>query len=257
MLRRKPSEDTSDRPRSRRIRVLAELWPFLAPYRVQILLAAIALSVAAGTVLAMGKGLRVLVDEGLVAGDRVLIGFFVVVILLAVSSYSRFYYVSWVGERLVADLRQAVFRHVLKLSPAFFEVTRTGEVLSRLTTDTTLLQAVISATASTALRNMLLFLGGIVLLFVSSLKLAALVIVVVPAVLVPILVLGRQTTAAVNFGVTQSAELFEEIKNRLHRKSLSCMGRDPFCAERLAKASLTRLKIQESFCSTSVSRSLG
>jgi ATP-binding cassette subfamily B protein len=171
---------------------LAELWPFLAPYRVQILLAAIALSVAAGTVLAMGKGLRVLVDEGLVAGDRVLIGFFVVVILLAVSSYSRFYYVSWVGERLVADLRQAVFRHVLKLSPAFFEVTRTGEVLSRLTTDTTLLQAVISATASTALRNMLLFLGGIVLLFVSSLKLAALVIVVVPAVLVPILVLGRR-----------------------------------------------------------------
>jgi ATP-binding cassette subfamily B protein len=172
--------------------VLAELWPFLTPYRVQILLAAIALSVAAGTVLAMGKGLRMLVDEGLAAGDRVLIGFFIIVIFLALSSYARFYYVSWVGERLVADLRRAVFQHILRLSPAFFEVTRTGEVLSRLTTDTTLLQSVISATASTALRNMLLFAGGIVLLFVSSLKLTALVVVVVPAVLVPILFLGRR-----------------------------------------------------------------
>jgi ATP-binding cassette subfamily B protein len=171
---------------------LAELWPFLAPYKVQILFAAIALSVAAGTVLAMGKGLRMLVDEGLAAGDRVLIGFFIIVIFLALSSYARFYYVSWVGERLVADLRRAVFQHILKLSPAFFEVTRTGEVLSRLTTDTTLLQSVISATASTALRNMLLFVGGVVLLFVSSLKLTALVVVVVPAVLVPILFLGRR-----------------------------------------------------------------
>ena len=191
-MRLKKPHGGSDRPRSRRVRVLAELWPFLKPYRRQIFLAAVALTVAAGTVLAMGKGLQTLVDGGISAGDRVLGGFLAVVVLLAISSYARFYYVSWVGERLVADLRQAVFRHVLKLSPAFFEVTRTGEVLSRLTTDTTLLQSVISATASTALRNALLLVGGGFLLLFTSLKLTVLVIIVVPAVLAPILFLGRR-----------------------------------------------------------------
>ena len=192
MIGRKKSREASERPRSRRVRVLAELWPFLRPYRRQIFLAAVALSVAAGTVLAMGKGLQVLVDGGLSAGDRVLAGFLAVVLLLALSSYARFYYVSWVGERLVADLRQAVFRHVLRLSPAFFEVTRTGEVLSRLTTDTTLLQSVISATASTALRNLLLLFGGAFLLLFTSAKLTALVAIVVPAGLGPVLFLGRR-----------------------------------------------------------------
>jgi ATP-binding cassette subfamily B protein len=192
LMGRKKPRQVSERPRSRRVRVLAELWPFLRPYRGQIVLAAVALSAAAGTVLAMGKGLQVLVDGGLSAGDGVLAGFLGVVLLLALSSYARFYYVSWVGERLVADLRQAVFRHVLRLSPAFFEVTRTGEVLSRLTTDTTLLQAVISATASTALRNLLLLFGGAVLLLFTSAKLTALVAIVVPAVLVPVLFLGRR-----------------------------------------------------------------
>ncbi len=191
-MRKKNSLQTDDRPKGRHIRVLAELWPFLKPYRSKLFMAALALTFAAGTVLAMGEGLRAMVDQGFRGGGAAFIGFFAVIVLLAASSFARVYYVSWVGERLVADLRRAVFQHVLSLSPAFFEVTRTGEVLSRLTTDTSLLQSIISATISTALRNALLVVGGMSLLIVTSWKLAGLVLIVVPLVVVPVLILGRK-----------------------------------------------------------------
>ncbi len=192
-MRRKKTDDEVARPGSRRIEVLKDLWPYLRPYKIEILLATIALSVAAGTILALGRGLQVLMERGSIeSGNVIFVGFGLMVTLLALSSYARFYYVSWVGERMVADLRRAVFDHVLTLSPAFFEVTRTGEVLSRLTTDTTLLQTVISATASTALRNFLLLLGGTVLLFLTSWELSLLVALVVPLILVPMLFLGRR-----------------------------------------------------------------
>ena len=113
-------------------------------------------------------------------------------VIIAFGTFARFYLVSWLGERVVADLRKAVFDRVLSLHPGFFEVTKTGEILSRLTTDTTLLQSVIGSSASMALRSALNFLGGMVMLFVTNAKLAGLVLLVVPIVVVPILIYGRR-----------------------------------------------------------------
>lgn len=157
----------------------------------------VALIVAAGTVLGLGQGLRVLVDQGFAAGDsglldRALLVLLGVIALMAGATYGRFFLVSWVGERVVADLRRAVFDHVLTLSPAFFETAKTGEIMSRLTTDTTLLQVVVGSSVSIALRNLLLLLGGAVMLVVTSAKLTGLVFLVVPLVVAPIVVFGRR-----------------------------------------------------------------
>ncbi|MEE8444033.1 MAG: ABC transporter transmembrane domain-containing protein, partial [Alphaproteobacteria bacterium] len=170
---------------------------YLAPYPWQIAGAGAALTVAASAVLVMGIGLRGLVDQGFSGGDagmldRALQALLVIVTVLALATYARFFLVSWIGERVVADLRRDVFNHVLGLSPGFFEVTRVGEVLSRLTTDTTLLQTVIGSQVSVALRNLLLFIGGTVMLMVTSPRLTGFVFLVVPAVVVPILVFGRR-----------------------------------------------------------------
>ena len=185
-----------DREKSGNIKVLSSMWPYLRPYITAVFAAGVALVIAAGTVLGLGQGLRFMVDRGFGSGGAatldlalgVMLG---VVAILAASTYARFYIVSWIGERVVADLRRSVFDHVLKLSPGFFELTRTGEVLSRLTTDTTLLQVVIGSSISVALRNILLFLGGAVLLVITSPKLTGIVFLFVPFVVVPIVVIGR------------------------------------------------------------------
>jgi ATP-binding cassette subfamily B protein len=145
----------------------------------------------------LGQGLRYLVDQGLRGNDasllnKAVIGLLGIVVVLAFSTYSRFFLVSWIGERVVADLRIAVFKRIIAMSPAYFETTKTGEVLSRLTTDTTLLQTVIGSSVSLALRNGLILIGGIVMLAVTSPKLTALVLVIVPAVVVPIIAFGRR-----------------------------------------------------------------
>ena len=147
--------------------------------------------------LALGFGVRKLVDDGFASGDAALLDgavmvLFGVILLLAVASYARFYLVSWIGERVVADIRRAVYERVISLSPAYYEVTRTGEILSRLTTDTTLLQVVVGSSVSIALRNTLLLVGGTVLLIITSPKLTGLVFLVVPFVLLPILIYGRK-----------------------------------------------------------------
>jgi ATP-binding cassette subfamily B protein len=185
-----------DRERSRDIKVLGAIWPYLKPYLPAMCGAGAALVVAAGTVLALGQGLRFMVDEGFGQGgmdvlDTALEILIVVVVVLAGATFARFYLVSWIGERVVADIRRAVFDHVLKLSPGFFEITRTGEVLSRLTTDTTLLQVVIGSSVSVALRNILLFFGGGTLLVITSPKLTGIVFLFVPLVVAPIVLFGR------------------------------------------------------------------
>ena len=187
----------TDRPVNRDLRHLRALLRFVAPYKIQVMGAVVALVVAAGTVLTLGQGLQALVDEGFSGGDADLLDrgvqvLFAVVVVLACASYSRFFLVSWVGERVVADLRRAVFDHIISLSPAFFETTRTGEVLSRLTTDTTLLQMVVGSSFAIALRNALMFFGGFGLLLYTSPKLTGLVFLVVPFVLVPIIFYGRR-----------------------------------------------------------------
>lgn len=194
---RSMSKDGAKRESSKNLNALGRLSRYLRPYRLQLVLTLIALAVAAASVLAFGAGFRYLIDGAFGAGhtealDHALKAALIVVVLLAVSTFARAFLVTWLGERLVADIRHDVYRHVVGLSPSFFELTRTGEVLSRLTADTSVVQSVISASLSQALRNILLLIGGLVLLFITNLKLTLLMLVVVPLVVVPIVVIGRR-----------------------------------------------------------------
>jgi len=179
------------------LRQLRRLAGFLRPYRWQVAATLVALVLAAGTVLVFGVGLRYLIDGAFAEGrrealDHALEASLIVVVVLAAATFARAYLVAWLGERVVTDLREAVYDRVIALSPGFFEVTRTGEVLSRLTSDTAVIQAVISASLSQALRNVLLLIGGLALLLVTNPKLTALVLIVVPLVIVPIVTIGRR-----------------------------------------------------------------
>jgi ATP-binding cassette subfamily B protein len=192
-----PHGDDDTKPPKRKIGELRRLGRFLKPYRLFVLGAVLALTVAAGTVLTIGQGVRRLVDDGFAAGNiellnESLVALLIIVVLLAAATYSRYFFVSWLGERVVADIRKSVFEHTLRLDPTFYETMRVGEVMSRLTADTTLIQTVVGTSASMALRNVLLVLGGLVMLAVTSPQLTVLVLLVVPVVLVPILFFGRR-----------------------------------------------------------------
>jgi ATP-binding cassette subfamily B protein len=178
-------------------RAVARLWRFLAPYRNRFAVAGLALLVAAGCTLAVGQGLKLVIDRGFIAGnsgalDEALVALLAVIATMSIATYLRFYNVSWIGERVTADLRRRVFDHLLTLSPGFFEVTRTGEVISRLTNDTTMLETVIGSSLSTALRNTVLGVGALVLLMLTSLKLTLLVLAGLPVVVLPIILFGRR-----------------------------------------------------------------
>jgi len=170
---------------------------FIAPYRLKIVAALLALVVAAGCVLALGQGLKHVVDNGfgsanpqlLNAALAAMIG---VAALLSIATFARFYLMMSIGERVVTDLRRTVFDHILALEPAYFEATRTGEVISRLTNDTALLQQVIGFGLSMFVRSLLMMVGAAVMMFVVSWKLALFVLLGIPATLVPILLLGRR-----------------------------------------------------------------
>ncbi|GAA0603918.1 ABC transporter transmembrane domain-containing protein [Craurococcus roseus] len=173
------------------------LLPHLRPYAARAAGAAVALLLAAGLVLALGQGLRRLVDEGFADGapgqlDRAALFLFAVVAALAVATSARFYLVSWLGERVAADVRRDVFGHVIGLSPAFFDTARTGDILSRLTADVALLQALIGSAISMGLRNVLTGLGAFAMLVATSPKLAGVVLVVVPFVVGPLVLFGRR-----------------------------------------------------------------
>ena len=187
----------ADRPKGKDIRALRRTWGFLKPYWRRVILASIALVVTAMAGLGLGQGIRLIIDGGFASGnaealDQALILLIVLSSVMSAGTFARFYFVSWLGERVVADLRNAVFERVLALHPGFFEVTKTGEILSRLTTDTTLLQSIIGSSASMALRNALMLVGGMIMLFITNAKLTGLVLLVVPLVVVPILLIGRR-----------------------------------------------------------------
>ncbi|TFW18067.1 ABC transporter transmembrane domain-containing protein [Duganella callida] len=179
---------------------LRGLLPFLAPYKRQFVLAGIALVVAAGATLAIPAAFKQMIDLGFGGAgaksikhvDLVFLALFGLATLLAVATAARFYTVSWLGERVTADIRSAVYNHVVTQSPEFFETTQTGEVLSRITTDTTLIQSVVGTSISMALRNSLLFLGGLVMLFVTSPKLSSIIIGLLILTVLPIVMFGRR-----------------------------------------------------------------
>ena len=176
---------------------LKPAWKFVSPYKAQILAASAALIFTASVTLSIGQGLRFIVDEGLSAGSpevlRQSIGIFAtIVFFLALGTYLRFYFVSWVGERVSADIRNAVYAHLIHLHPAFFERNLPTEIQTRITTDTTLIQSVIGSSASIALRNLLMFLGGTILLFLTNPKLSMVVVLIAPLVVLPIMFFGRR-----------------------------------------------------------------
>ena len=182
---------------SRQRQALRLSWHFLRPYRKQGLLALLALIVTAAITLSMGQGIRLMVDQGFMTQSPHLLNqsiglFLLLVVALAIGTFSRFYLVSWIGERCVADIRQQVFDHLIHLHPGFFDRNRSSEIQSRLTADTTLLQSVIGSSLSMFLRNALMVLGGIVLLFITNPKLTSIVVLALPLVLAPILIFGRR-----------------------------------------------------------------
>ncbi len=189
-------DDARDRAPSRRVGVLSRLWPFMSPYRVQLVLAFLALVLTASVSLIMPLAARRVVDNFSAGKTEILDQYFAAAIgiaaLLAVGTALRYALVTRLGERVVADIRKAVFARMIGMSPTFFDNVMTGEVLSRITTDTTLVQSVIGSSVSIALRNVLIFAGGLVLMLLTSAKLTGLVLLIVPAVIIPILTLGRR-----------------------------------------------------------------
>jgi ATP-binding cassette subfamily B protein len=194
---------------------------FLWPYRGRIAIAVIALLVAVGCVLALGRGLQHVVDRGFGSGeprllDQALAAMIAVVVLFAAATCARFYFMMSVGERVVTDLRRAVFDHVLALDPAFFEKERTGDVVSRLTNDATLLQQVIGYGVSMFVRNALMMVGAALMLFVTSWKLALLVLAGVPATLAPMLLLGRRVRRLSRSSQDRIAEAAAYVDEAVH-----------------------------------------
>ena len=182
---------------SRHRRALSLTSRFLAPYRWQVGAALLALIVTAAVTLSMGQGIKLLVDRGFMTQSphqlNQSIGIFMLMVLgLAVGTFARFYWVSWIGERCVADIRREVFNHLVYLHPGFYENNRSSEIQSRLTADTTLLQSVIGSSLSMFLRNLLMVIGGVVLLFITNPKLTSIVVIALPFVVAPILIFGRR-----------------------------------------------------------------
>ncbi|HUP92165.1 MAG TPA: ABC transporter transmembrane domain-containing protein, partial [Solimonas sp.] len=163
-------------PARRRLAALGGLWPFMRPYKSRLLRAFVLLCLGSAAMLAVPLAMRDLIDHGFVAGasiNRYFLALFGIALFWGAAVASRFYYVSWIGERVTADLRNAIYRSMLAQSPEYFETTQTGEVLSRLTADTTLVQTVVGSSVSMGLRSAFQFAGGMVMLAVTSLKLFA------------------------------------------------------------------------------------
>jgi ATP-binding cassette subfamily B protein len=193
---------------------------FIAPYRWHAFGALLALIVTAGITLSMGQGIRMLVDQGFMTQSPHLlnqsIGVFMLLVFgLAVGTFARFYLVSWIGERCVADIRRQVFNHLIYLHPGFYENNRSSEIQSRLTADTTLLQSVIGSSLSLFLRNLLMVIGGIVLLFITNPKLTSIVVVALPLVIAPILIFGRRVRSLSRLSQDRIADIGSYVSETL------------------------------------------
>ena len=223
------------------LRTLARVWVFVRPYRRQVVFAAIALVVAAASVLAIGQGLKGVVDRGFGTGnagelDRTLALMLAVVAVMACATFARFYFVSWIGERVTADLRRAVFDHLLTLPPGFYESTRTGDVISRLINDTAMLDTVIGSSVSMAIRNLLLLAGGLTMLAITSAKLTLLVLAGVPVVVVPIVLFGRKVRKLARVSQDRVGDVGAYVDEALHEvRTVQAYGHEPEDRRRFAE----------------------
>lgn len=186
-----------ERPKARSLRPLKTLWPFIQPYRGTLAFALASLLLAAAALLVLPVALRFLIDKGFGAGsldtiNRYFGWFLAAAVVFGAFAALRFYLVTWLGERVVADIRGKVYDRVIRMDPTFFEVTRTGEVLSRLTTDTTLVQSISGVSLSIALRASITFIGALILLLITSAQLAGYMLLLIPVVIVPLIAVGRR-----------------------------------------------------------------
>ncbi|MHC8349948.1 ABC transporter transmembrane domain-containing protein [Pseudomonas sp. RT4P38] len=205
---------------SRQRRAMRLALHFVAPYRWPAFGALLALIVTAGITLSMGQGIRLLVDQGFMTQSPHLLNqsiglFLLLVVGLAIGTFARFYLVSWIGERVVADIRRQVFNHLIYLHPGFYEDNRSSEIQSRLTADTTLLQSVIGSSLSLFLRNLLMVIGGIVLLFITNPKLTSIVVVALPLVIAPILIFGRRVRSLSRLSQDRIADIGSYVSETL------------------------------------------
>ena len=185
---------------TKRLSILLELSHFIRPYKGTVIAAMVALIFTAGVMLSVGQGVRALIDEGFAQQSQeqlqqVILFILGITVLIAIGTYSRFYLVSWLGERVSADIRLAVFNHVITLHPSYFETNGSGDIMSRITTDTTLLQSIIGSSFSMAMRSTFMFLGALAMLFATNIKLTLIVMTSVPFILVPLLIYGRRVRA--------------------------------------------------------------
>ncbi len=239
-MARKPQSESRPREGSKDLRPLARLTPFLRRYRRQIATALVALLLASAATLTVPIAVRRIIDHGFSNSDASLVNQYfavmlLVVLLLALSSAVRFYYVMWLGERIVADVRDTLFEHLLKLSPSFYELQKTGEVVSRLTADTTQLKSAFSSTASIALRNAVMLLGAVSLMVYTSPKLSGLACLAIPLIVVPLVTYGRKV---------------REL-SRLAQDKLAASA--AFAQERLTAISTVQSNVQEAFSNTEFS----
>ena len=218
------------------------LGPYLRPYRGRVALAVLSLLVAAGTVLAFGACLRALIDRGFAQGrpdvlNYALASLLAVAVVLAIASGARFYLVSWLGERVVGDLRRDLFAHVVRLGPAWFEVKRSGDVMSRISADAQLIEQVIGSSASIALRNTLMCIGGVAMLVITNPKLALFVLAVVPIVVAPIILFGRKVRALSREAQARMADMVSEGGETLDAvRTVQAFAQEDRAARRFAEA---------------------
>ncbi|MET0988704.1 MAG: ABC transporter transmembrane domain-containing protein, partial [Steroidobacteraceae bacterium] len=215
--------NTPDRPKARSIKPLRALMPYLRAYRGTLALALTALVIASAAMLALPLALRDVIDAGMITRDRATIDRYFVAFLLAAIVYGvfaaiRFYMVTWLGERVVADMRKRVYERVVRMDPTFFEVTRTGEVLSRLTTDTTLVQSIAGVGISITLRSTINLVGSLVLLVLTSPRLTGMILVLIPLIVAPLIAIGRRVrklSRAAQDRVAETSGLADETLNAI------------------------------------------
>ena len=224
--------ETNRRYTSRQL--LAVFWPYLQPHRLRIALAILALVLVAGALLGMGRGLAYLVDEGLgkrdpALLDRAVMATAMIAVVLAFGSYLRTSMVNKIGEMVLADIRRAIFGHAITLSAGWFENARTGDVLSRITTDTSIVQTVMTSTLSMAARNFLLLIGGLVMVVLSSPKMSLVVLIVVPLVVLPLIFMGRRLRAASRLAQDRLADVGVEAEETVSAiRTVQAFGREDY-----------------------------
>ena len=197
---RQTQQAPEPKPEKKSLSILLELSKFIQPYKGRVIAALIALIFTASLTLSVGHGIRLLIDQGFSQQSlsdlgRAIQFIMVVVVLISIGTFFRFYLVSSVGERVSADIRLSVFNHVVTLHPSYFETNGSGDIMSRITTDTTLLQSIIGSSFSMAMRSALMCIGAIIMLFATNIKLTLIVLASVPFILIPILVYGRRVRA--------------------------------------------------------------